>query len=922
MRRLLRHASWALLIGAVAAGEERELRQPFRITPRQDAQHVSLDGRWQLGFRDAAVESAAQLTYGVKWFEARVPSSVQWALFESGRLPHPYHNLNSAQYDWVDERVWYYRRAFVTPAGAAGNFVFLCFDGVDYFARVWLNGQPLGRHEGMFGGPSAEVGGLLRADGTNEVVVEVRAGNYGSKAGWGAQRLGRIIRPWIISRGNGAEAFFPVGIWQGVRLEVVPKVHLERPFLKTLSAGEAGADLGLSVEVLAGCHSLERRLHPPVQTILNEYRDGAAARPLKEPFALRIEMTERASGRTAFTEAVPITLHEGANWVRRAIRIAKPRLWWPNGLGQPDLYAVRLTLEKDGRPVDTLRFDYGIRTVETRPSGGPQTIDRWRDWQFVVNGRPLFVKGINWTMVDVLLDTPVEKYRWLLEMARDAGIQWVRANGAFLIETETFHRLCDELGLMVEQDFPMGNQDYPDWPQDVWEEQVMWNIFRIRNHPSVVLWTGGNEFNPYSRANTPIIGILERALRLFDGSRPFLRSDPDEGAIHTYLDTDPAWYARIYRHVPFLSETGMHNIPEGRSIREVVDARELEGPFRNLFSEEFAQTHAEFRHHFVEFRPDRVPRMISRASHIDDMSGPSLEELAEASQIGAGEFYQVVSDGMQANYPATTGLLPWVLQRPWPAVAIMLVDGFGQPTAPYYFLKRTYEETHVAWLPPHLLWATGESLPAEIRVIHAGARAIPDARVSLTVFDARFRAIWKREAAVEAAPGPSVARLNAGAFTIPSGAEDQFFFLVVELNGPDGRRLSRSVYWPRCLKMMSEESLRTKLRGSPQPWPALDRGPWLKRQVAASPSTLSLRVKARGPNGLTVTVRNGGAQPAFPVEINVEGGRRAFYASDNFFWLAPAEERDIEVKVFWRDAPRSPKVTAKSWNATLVEAGL
>lgn len=913
-------ALYATLPCYVLATGASSLWHPYRITPRSGAQHLSLDGRWQLGHRDAAITSLQELKE-VQWIDAVVPASLQWSLFRSGRLPHPYHNLNSKQYEWVDEKVWYYRRQFFTPAIAADTYAFLCFDGIDYYARVWLNGQLLGYHEGMFGGPSIEVSGLLRGQQSNELVVEVRAGNFGAKHRWKPTRMGKVIRPWIISRGNGAEHFFPIGIWQGVRLELVPRIHLERPFLVTRTATAQSAHLTLTVEVLSGRHSLEMQLHPPSHNILGNYRSGVTGKPVNEPLDLLIEMREKDTGRRALSERRRLALYEGCNWVRQEVRLLNPRLWCPNGMGRPNLYSVKLTLYRGGREVDELAFDYGVRVIETRPAAGVQTVPRWRDWQFVVNGRPLFVKGVNWTMVDVLLDAPKERYRWLLEMARAAGIQWIRANGAFLLETDTFHQLCDELGLMVEQEFPMGNQEYAEWPQDVWEAQVAQNIFRIRNHASVVLWSGGNEFNPYTPANTPIIGILERCLRLLDGTRPFLRSDPDEGAVHTYLDTDPCWYARVFREVPFLSEAGMHNIPEARSLREVIDPRELNGPFHNLFSPEFAAAHPELRHHFVEFNANRVPRMLSRASHVDNMSAPSLENLAEASQIGAGEFYQVISDGLQANYPVTTGLLPWVFQRPWPAVGIMLVDGFGQPTAPYYFLKRTYEQTHVAWVLPQLLWAHGEDVPADIRIMHGGTEAVPEARVSASVLDNYFESRWSRESTVSIKPGPSVASLELGSFRIPAELEGQFFFLLAELRGVDGKMLSRSVYWPRCLKDMADEPFRTKIRSSPQPWPPLDRGPWLKPQVEANRTTLALAVR-RGTDAVIVRIRNTGRKPAFPVEINVEGAQRSFYADDNFFYLAPGEERELRLKIRWRSNPASPKINAKAWNAAIQEAGL
>ena len=134
----------------------------------------------------------------------------------ANKFPHPYERLNSKRYTWVDEKVWYYRRKFDLPTAENKDFVFLCFDGIDYFARVWLNGKLLGRHEGMFGGPAIEIGNLAHLGGANDLVVEVKAGNWGHKTDWKPRGPeGAVVKPWVIAGGTGGEMFFPLGMWRG-----------------------------------------------------------------------------------------------------------------------------------------------------------------------------------------------------------------------------------------------------------------------------------------------------------------------------------------------------------------------------------------------------------------------------------------------------------------------------------------------------------------------------------------------------------------------------------------------------------------------------------------------------------------------------------------------------------------------------------
>ena len=147
---------------------------------------------------------------------------------------------------------------------------------------------------------------------------------------------------------------------------------------------------------------------------------------------------------------------------------------------------------------------------------------------------------------------------------------------------------------------------------DVWESQVMQIIFRLRNHSSLAVWCGGNEFNPYDKGNTASIGIVERSVRDFDGTRMFLRTTPDPGDVHIYTDQDPTWYGHRYRWAPFISETGIYNMPEPQSLLEVVDPQELTGGFQGIFDKDYADGHPEFIHHMLEYG-DRSPAHFSVA---------------------------------------------------------------------------------------------------------------------------------------------------------------------------------------------------------------------------------------------------------------------------------------------------------------------
>jgi beta-mannosidase len=189
--------------------------------------------------------------------------------------------------------------------------------------------------------------------------------------------------------------------------------------------------------------------------------------------------------------------------------------------------------------------------------------------------------------------------------------------------------------------------------------------------------------------------------------------------------------------------------------------------------------------------------------------------------------------------------------------------------------------------------------------------------------------LWRAEKTIEVKAGLSVSTVDMGSFTIPAALEDHFFLIVAELRGADHTLISRSVYWPRCLKVMADDAFRLKYRSSPQPSLVFENGPWLRKEVQANQTKLALQlvsIRDEGENESTiqVRVRNAGSQPAFCTEVNIDGTRRTFYPPDNGFWLTPREERLLDIHVLWRDPGTRSKavLTLGAWNAAPQQATL
>jgi beta-mannosidase len=913
------------------------LSQPFYVTPRAHGRHLSLNADWKLGWLKTPITDLNQLDSIAKWIPASVPNSVQWALSESKELPHPYHGLNSRQYAWVPDHVWYYSRSFPAPELRETDYLFLCFDGAGYHSRIWLNGELLGSHEGLFGGPIVEISKLLRRDQSNSLVVEVCAPSWGIEP-WNEEALQKVMVGWGIGGGNGfvsaksgigTKEFLPFGLWRDVRMEVVPNVHMERPFLVTRTVSSSRATLSLSLEVLVNTHSLLHELHHKGKGQIRAIFDPLSSRPA-QPLQIRFSLFDPAGSTPAATFTFIPELYQGRNFISHTFDVSNPKLWWPNGLGEPSLYDARIELLDGDAVLDTIEFPFGIRTIDRLPTPNPQSLDNWTDWHFVVNGRPIFVKGMNWAWpMDILLHLPESGYRWQLEAARDAGIQMLRVPGcAGHPETDDFFSLCNQLGLMVAEDFPMANVAASDWPLLEWESQVMHLIYRLRNHPSLVAWFGGNECNPYIPENSAVCGIMERCVADFDGSRLFLRSSPDKGSTHQYPDMDPSWAGHIFKHVPFFAEYGIFDLCEPESIREVVDPRELSGPLEGIFSEEFAAQRPEFVHQFLQYWYGGPQKSLwDRMSLIEDLQSLDLDSLVDVARAATGEFFSVTFDLLQANYPRTTGVLGWSWTIPRPIVFPCCLDTFGQATALFYFLKRTFEKTHVAIRLPHLVWGVGETVPIHAAVIHSGENPLSDTQISVTILDDKFHELWRKDASLDIKHGTSVTDLAIGHFPIDESLRDAFFFILSALRNTNGTLISRSVYWPRCLRCMDDIAFRSDYRSSPKPTLLPEDGPLLRPRVMAQQTTLTLtearwHSHSEDESRLAVELRNTGSKPAFMTQVEVLNCRRSFYGDDNFFWLAPGESRTLHYRVRWREphAINKAQVAVRAWNADRVIA--
>ena len=467
----------------------------------------SLVGAWQ--FRQVG-ESA--------WLPASVPGGAHTDLMVAGRIPDPFVGDNERRVQWVAEGDWEYRRAFAAaPELLAQPRVLLVCDGLDTLAELWLNGQLVGQAENMFRQYRWDVTSLLRA-GENELLVRFRSPVRYVAERERARRLpgvgeaipgGQHLRKAPSHFGWDWGPQLPaIGIWKDIRLEGHRHARLDDVSLRQQHDGGR-----VTLRVAASVESWE-----------------------PAALELRVSVAAPDGGRQSAQAAFE------SGRAAAAIEIAQPQLWWPNGYGAQPLYLVDITLHADGAPIETRRYQIGLRTLELR-----QQADGWgRSFGFVVNGVPIFAKGANWIPSDSFPTRITDRQLAdLIGSAAACNHNMLRVWGGGYYEFESFYDLCDRYGLLVWQDFMFSCSVYP-MGDEVFlsnvRAEVAENVRRLRHRACLALWCGNNEMEQgwaqwgWDRADTQ--DLKAEYVRFFHQLLPaWVRADDPD---HDYWPSSPS----------------------------------------------------------------------------------------------------------------------------------------------------------------------------------------------------------------------------------------------------------------------------------------------------------------------------------------------------------------------------------------------
>ncbi len=791
---------------------------------------LSLDGTWKM----TSEGKASDLATGKGWdkaYDAAVPGSIYTALMDAGVIEDPYVGDNMKTANKYSEKNWYFLRTFTYEG--KGERVELDFDGLCNVADIYLNGKKISSHEGMFGGPYVDVTSAIKK-GENTLMVHL----------YPAKHYNNTV-VFNCSYGWHYAKLFPLGIWQSVTVRDVPSVTLDSPFITTTNHEKGTVDLAIELDKQSGT-SLSGKL-------------TVAFTP------------KNFDGKTAyFTETVSAGSVDTTT-LRYRCNIPDFKLWWPNGYGEQNLYTMKVTFEAADGTVSYAESDFGIRTLDYKALPGGESQNTYNR-VFVINGKEIYMKGAGWCTLDSMMRFTREDYDRILSRAKDAGINYFRAWGGGLVETEEFYELCDEYGICVYQEWPCCWDSTNTQPADVLYETVILGAKRLRNRPSLVVWGGGNEGTaPYTDKVLNNIGKLTYET---DGTRDFWRQDGGTGGTQITHDhiwwsgASPEHYVKTYSNMlnVNLTEYGLGAMMNMDSIAKYATEKEMDTwPVHPKSSIAY---HTATFNGYEGWNPSPYGYDIDTHLHYASMflKVDSLTDLVRGSQMAQAQADYLPAMNARINYPYSSMNVVYKLNDNYPGASWAIVDWYGAPKIAYYMMQDAYRSLMAAPKTDHYntynAAGRSEALTLPVHVLDdMDALKGKSWSVKVTAFGEDLSVVKTQTFEGNGSVG-TVGK--AGDFTLTAEQTDHTPLTITFDLYVNGKYENRTFvyfnydYEPGCLFYLPR-------------------------------TTLSYSV-----SGNTVTVKNTGDLPAAGVEL-LTSDTASFVTEDNFFWLEAGETVSITV---------------------------
>ncbi|MFZ2341218.1 MAG: sugar-binding domain-containing protein [Bacteroidales bacterium] len=865
------------------------------------------------------------------WFPVKVPSTVLSGLVANGVYPDPNMGLNNMlipdasdefnrKYDlekfsfipgeanpW--KKPYWYRTEFQVPASDAGRCFQLIFKGINYRAGVWVNGSQVADSTvmaGMFAQYSLDVTRHIRAGELNAIAVKIYPLDYPGLPS--AEQLktfddfypnggptGDIGKNVTMLCSVGWDWVPPVrdrnmGIWLPVCLRTTGGVTIGNTKITTSFAGEQDTSVAkISLGLTLFNHTGSDEMGKLTVKISPENFRGTM-----------VEFSRNVTVGGNGSNAVELTPDN-----TKELTFHKPAVWWPNGYGKPNLYRINLSYTGQSGISDDTTFLFGVRTVSSKAI---ETDGNWRR-DFYVNGRRVHLTGGAW-VPDFMLNRDSLRYDYELRLCRNANINLVRIWGGGVTPRDEFFDAADRYGLLVWSDFWITGDTQgefkgsPDWPfeSEVFKRNVESTILRIRNHPSLLVWTGGNE----GHARRELYDFMRNSIISLDGTRPFIPSssgfarlpegwpaswpDNNPGGVYSggpYTWQDPvSSYKRAVsaKDWVFKDETGLPSMQPynilPRIIPDLVWDKTLPYPLNNTWGYHDACT--------GNGRWDTYYRdMIKRHGEPE-----SMEQFCDKMQLMNAVGYQGIFEAAGHKLNDIGGVMLWKLNAAFPSLVWQVYDWYMMPNAGYYFMQNACEPVHIQL----------NLLNNMVMVLNRTYRPIAGLTAQAEVWSLDSKRLFTDNISVSL--GATDIKETSSLDNVVKGNRG-LVFVVLNLRDKSGNVVSRNVYWIsssgdyKVLDDMAKTNVETTV---------------LKTENGLNDHTWKIRV------------RNNSAKIAFflrpQILMNEEEILPSFW-SQGYFTLAPGEKTEVTVTCpETKLTGGAPVLKVSGWNVPAVYTGL
>jgi beta-mannosidase len=716
-------------------------------------QKIPLESGWEFHEYNSSKPELSE------WRSATVPGLIHTDLLTHKLIPDPFYRDNEKKVQWASDSEWEYRRTITADQNLLKHkHIDLIFDGLNTLADVSLNGKLILHADNMFHEWRMDIKSYLK-QGNNTLaivfhrlkpeVARLEKAHPEEDEGKDTSALGKMFTDKFKQGSYTRKAAYEGGWDWGPNMVTC---GIWRPVYLQCWEDQRIVDIGIAQPDIT-----QQAAHINV--------DVRALSTVRADATLKVEY---AQGSQTKSFSYPVTLHTGINEISYPIDIANPKLWYPNGYGKQDMYHFNVTLVAGGHTADVVSTRSGLRSVRLnrdRDSLG-------RKFEFIVNGIPVFAKGANVIPFDHFpTRMTAKRYRHFLQVAADAHMNMLRHWGGGYYETQEFYDLCDELGIMVWQDFMFANATPPNFLKESVAKEVDYQVRRLRNHPCIAVWSGNNEIGIFNEASIfmdpSVTGLIPDAFKdlfakilanikpktytdylgifgyLIPGivnritpEIPYTSSSPTsdfERQSPNFISGDTHNYSVWWSNKPiedqanyknrFVSETGIQGFPDMATIDAFTEPadRSATSDIMNAHQKNFSMN------------GNVVIGKIAKTEYKDPTDFASFDYLAQLVQ---GESLKIYAESMRRRRPFSMGFLFWQLNDSWPVISWATMDYYGRPKAGMYMAKHFFE--------PVLVSPREEDGKINIYVV-SDHTTDEDASLDLRLMDFSGKVLWSKK---------------------------------------------------------------------------------------------------------------------------------------------------------------------------------